>query len=144
MQPTTWVFDTIKKFEGLSLKPYKCPAGTLTVGYGHTRRVDPTKTITVEDAENLLKEDVDVASAAVNHYVTNTITQPEFDALTDFCFNLGETNFKESTLLKLINNGKFAEASEEFEKWNHCAGKVLDGLTKRRQMEKQHFLTIKT
>lgn len=103
--------------------------------------VDPTKTITGSQAQSYLQEDIDVASSVVTHYVTTDITQGQYDACVDFVFNLGEGNFEKSTLLKLINSRLFPEASLEFEKWNHSDGVVLEGLTKRREAEKQRFLS---
>ncbi len=140
MKPSQWVYDTIKRFEGLRLKPYRCPAGKWTVGYGHTRRVDPWQVITGDKANELLQEDIEVSVAIVNNVVTVDITQGQFDACVDFVFNLGCENFHESTLLKLINSKLFRSASDEFLKWNHCAGMVLDGLTIRREEEKERFL----
>jgi lysozyme len=63
------------------------------------------------------------------------LTQNQFDALVDFVFNLGEKALKSSTLLRLLNSGLFLLASQEFMKWNHDNGKVIDGLTKRRRAE---------
>jgi len=140
MNPSVWVFDTIKKYEGLRVKPYRCPAGVWTVGYGYTRRVDPTKVITTDRAEELLEEDVLSASGVVRALVKTDLNQEQFDALIDFVFNLGEGNFAASTLLRYVNNGDFSKAADEFLKWNHCNGEILAGLTKRREAERQRFM----
>jgi lysozyme len=133
-----------EQFEGLRLDAYPDP-GTgghpWTIGYGHTGDdVHPGLTITQEQAEALLMQDVQKAAADVNSKVTGDITQEEFDALVDFTFNCGAGNFNSSTLLKKVNAGDFDGAAEEFKKWNKAAGHVLAGLVKRREAEASLFL----
>jgi lysozyme len=96
--------------------------------------------ITQEQADQYLKEDMLQAENAVNKLVKVSLSQNQFDACVDFVFNLGEGNFSKSTLLKLINQGKFTEAANEFPRWNLCAGKPLAGLTRRRLAEQSLFL----
>lgn len=133
-------FSIIKKFEGLKLIAYFCPANVLTIGYGHTGKdVVPNQTITLEKASELLKQDTLRFEKAVNKLVQTTINQNQFDALVSFTYNLGEGNLKSSTLLKKVNSNNFAEAAQEFLKWNKAGGKVLPGLVKRREAEKELF-----
>ncbi len=132
----------IKDSEGLALKVYKCPAGKLTVGYGHTGvDVLPGMSINETAATVYLRMDVKTAEDAVSKFVKVPVNQNQFDALVSFTFNCGAGRLQKSNLLKLINENKFDEAAEEFLKYNHAAGKELPGLTIRRQKEKELFLT---
>ena len=135
--------ELIKRFEGCKLTAYKCPAGKLTIGYGHTGDdVTEGLTISQEDANDLLFDDVLCFENGVNNLVEGLdLSQGMFDALVCFAYNVGLTNLKKSTLLKLLKDGKVLEASEEFIKWNKSNGKVLDGLTKRRAAEADLFLS---
>jgi lysozyme len=126
-------------FEGCRLYAYQDSRGVWTLGYGHTSGVNPADTCSQAQAESWLLEDVAWAEAAVNHYVTVALTQGEFDALTDFTFNLGTGSLQHSTLLKLINAGDFAHAANEFEKWDRCGGVEVAGLLRRRLAEKKVF-----
>ena len=132
----------IKKFEGLRLKAYKCPAGVQTIGYGHTRNY-PFSTnykITEEQAEKFLYEDLKKFENSIKKLVKVPLSQCQFDALVSFTFNVGATNFKNSTLLKYLNNGEYSLAAEQFERWIYSNGKKLDGLQTRRKAEKEIFL----
>ena len=138
----------IKKFEGLSLKPYLCSAGIPTIGFGNTFYENMKKvtlqdeTITEERADSLFNFLVTTNFVnVVNRFVIVDINQNQFDALVSFVYNLGSGNFEKSTLLKKVNQEDFIGASLEFEKWNRASGKVLSGLTKRRLAEKELFLS---
>ncbi len=132
--------EIIKKYEGLRLKAYKCPAGILTIGYGHTKNVKQGDTITETQAEILLIYDLIDIENCIKKNVKIPLNQNQFDALVSLCFNIGCGNFLKSTLLKKLNEGKIAEAVKEFLKWNKAGGKELAGLTKRRQEEMELFL----
>ena len=132
--------ELIKKYEGLKLKAYKCPAGVWTIGYGHTKNVKQGDVITEVQAEILLIYDLNDFENCIKKNVRIPLTQNQFDALVSFCFNVGCGNFLKSTLLKKLNEGKIAEAAKEFLKWNKADGKELAGLTKRRQEEMELFL----
>jgi len=132
--------ELIKKYEGLKLKAYKCPAGVWTIGYGHTKNVKQGDVITEVQAEILLIYDLNDFENCIKKNVRIPLTQNQFDALVSFCFNVGCGNFLKSTLLKKLNEGKIAEAAKEFLKWNKAGGKELAGLTKRRQEEMELFL----
>lgn len=131
----------IKKFEGCSLKAYKCPAGVLTIGYGHTKGVVCNQKITQAEADRLFNEDVKIFENAVNTLVKVPINQNQFDALVSFTFNLGIGAFKNSTLLRLLNQGLYCGASEQFGLWVHVGKIVLHGLVVRREEERKLFLT---
>lgn len=132
-----------KQFEGCKLTAYLCPAEKWTVGYGHTGPdVYEKLVITQERADQLLALDMQLAQNTINNLVEPQISQNQFDALCDFVFNCGAGNFKNSTLLKLVNQSNFSDAVLEFAKWNKGGGKVLPGLTKRRAAEAELFSKV--
>jgi lysozyme len=129
-----------KAFEGLRLKAYQDVAGVWTVGYGHTGPdVSAGITITEAQAETLLLGDLAEAIACVNRAATVEISQCQFDALVDFCFNAGRGNFLNSTLLRKLNLGDVDGAAAQFELWVHAGGKVVAGLVRRRKAEAAMF-----
>lgn len=131
--------NLIKKFEKLELVGYPDPINIPTIGWGTTvidgRKVRVGERITVEKAQELFDKDLAKFENYVRDLVTVPLTQPQFDALVSFVYNLGPTNFKKSTLLKYINQGKVKEAQAQFLRWNRAGGKVLRGLTRRRLAE---------
>lgn len=132
--------DLIKKYEGLRLKAYKCPAGVWTVGYGHTRGVTSSTEISQSMADLFLQDDIRPLERYINKLGIN-FRQGQFDALVSFMFNLGEGNFNKSTLKKkILAGGNDEDIAAEFKKWNKAGGKVLDGLTKRREEEAELWL----
>ncbi len=132
-----------KSFEGLRLTAYQDVAGVWTVGYGHTGPgVHEGLTITEAEAEVYLRLDMMRAVVFVNHRVTVPITQNQFDALVDFCFNVGVGAFQKSSLLGYVNQGEFAAAAVQFSLWNRADGEVLKGLVRRRAAEAKLFRTI--
>lgn len=129
----------IKQFEGLELKAYRCPAGVLTIGYGHTGPdVKPGMVITEAQADALLARDCERFERAVER-LAPVVSQEQFDALVSFAFNLGEQSLANSTLLKKHNAGDHAGAAAEFGKWINAGGKQLAGLVKRRAAEAQLY-----
>jgi len=133
--------DLIKRFEGLKTRAYRCPAGVLTIGYGHTHNVKEGDTCTPEQAEAWLKEDCLVAELTIGANVKTHLNQNQFDALVSFTFNLGSGNFVGSTLLKKLNAGDYAGAAAEFDRWVNAGDRKLPGLVKRRAAEKALFLS---
>ena len=131
----------IREFEGLRLEAYRCPAGVLTIGYGHTEDVKEGEVITEAEAEQLLDYDTDKAAKQVKSVVTVPLIDSQLNALIDFTFNLGIGNLKSSTLLKKLNAGDYIGAAEEFSKWIYSGKTVLPGLVRRREIEKQLFLS---
>ena len=125
----------IKEAEGLRLNAYKCQAGVLTIGYGHTKGVKEGDTCTKEQAEQYLIEDIADAESTVNWQGLN-INQNQFDALVSFVYNLGAAAFKKSTLLKKIKeNPKDPTIAAEFAKYKFAGGVVSNGLVTRRSDE---------
>ena len=129
-----------KGFEGLRLTAYQDCAGVLTIGYGHTGP-DVVEGMTIDEAqaEALLRADVQVAVDCVNRAVTAAITQNQFDALVDFCFNVGCGSLLNSTLLRKVNAADFAGAAAQFALWVHAGGEVVAGLVRRREEEAEMF-----
>ena len=130
--------DLIKQYEGCRLTSYKCPAGVWTIGYGHTGSdVKEGLTITPVKAEQLLKADLAKFEKHVQNFDSKYHwNQNEFDALVSFAFNVGSIN--QLTANKTRTKAQIAQAMLLY---NKAAGKVLPGLTKRRQAERQLFLT---
>lgn len=133
--------DLIKRFEGLETKAYRCPAGILTIGYGHTTGVKEGDNCTPEQAEVWLREDCQVAELTVSANVNVHLNQNQFDALVSFIFNLGSGNFVKSTLLKKLNTSDYRGAADELDRWVNAGGRKLAGLVKRRAAEKALFLS---
>lgn len=129
----------VKAHEGLRLKAYLCPAKVWTIGYGSTLGVKSGMTITEAQAEALLKKDLSRFESAVTRLVKVPLTANQFSALVSFAFNVGEGALERSTLLRHLNAGRYAMAAQEFLKWNKAGGKVLAGLTKRREDERRLF-----
>ena len=136
--------DLIKSFETLQLEAYPDP-GTggepWTIGWGHTGGVKQGDTCTEEEAEGWIRADLEKFERCVDRYVEVELTQEQFDALVCFTFNVGCGSLQSSTLLKLINAGNFEAAAQQFGRWNKANGKVLAGLTRRRDAERQLFET---
>ena len=144
MTPSKNCYDLIKEFEGCKLEAYPDPgtgAEPITIGVGHTGGVKLGDVITQEQADEYLVNDVAHAANAVNQMVAVSITQGEFDALCSFAFNLGVGNLRSSTLLRKLNSGDKNSAANQFLVWNMANGRVMAGLTHRREAERTLFLT---
>ena len=130
----------IKSFEGLRLKAYQDVVGVWTIGYGSTRGVKSGMVITEAEAERLLREDVHRFEQAVNSAVKVPINDNQFSALVSFSYNVGAEALRISTLLKLLNQRDYSGAANQFPRWNKAGGRVLAGLTRRRNAERALFL----
>jgi lysozyme len=135
---------------------YIDPVGLPTIGYGHLltasemssgilvingTRVNYKNGISMKQVMDLKKQDLDRFVKAVNNFVNVPLTQSMFDALVSFSFNVGTGALQRSTLLRLLNSGNYEAAANEFTKWNRAGGRVLSGLTRRREAEKRMFLS---
>jgi len=125
----------IKKFEGCKLEAYKCPAGVWTIGYGHTKDVKEGDRINKDEANYLLEEEMEEYEKYINNMVEVDLNQSQFDSLCAWIYNLGPTNFGNSTLRKVLNEGKYDEVPQQIKRWNKSNGEVLNGLIKRREAE---------
>lgn len=131
--------DLLKKHEGLKLKPYRDTGGVPTVGYGHTGEAVNRGEISKEEAEQLLREDLAKAEAAVRRNVLAELTQNQFDALASFVYNVGVGAFEGSTLLRKLNSGEVEAVPREMQRWVYDNGKKISGLVKRRKQEAELF-----
>ena len=125
----------VKYFEGFEDTAYLCPANVWTIGYGRTRNVKEGDKVTEVQAERDLLEELEEFKHQVLDSVKVELKQNELDALTSWTYNLGVGNLKSSTLLKKLNAGNKDEVPAEMVRWNKANGKVLAGLTKRREAE---------
>jgi len=134
----------IKEFEGLRLKPYLCPGGYMTIGWGHRIRNENYEEITPEEAELLLVKDISGVIDALEGMLGDSfekLTDNQKAALISFVYNIGENAFRKSTIRKKILGGApKEEIAEEFKKWVFAGGKKLKGLEKRREKEAELFL----
>jgi lysozyme len=141
-------YRLICEFEGLSLKPYLDSIKVPTIGYGNTYYLDGKRVtmldenITKEQAFEMFKEIADRFAKKVNSLITSQLTQNQFNSLVSFAYNVGTGNFQSSTLLKKLNkNPKDISISLEFLKWNKAGGKIIAGLTSRRNKESKIYFT---
>ena len=127
--------DLVKFFEGFEPKAYLCPANVWTIGYGRTRNVREGDVVNEKQAERDLLEELEEFGDQVSSTVKVSLEQSQFDALTSWTYNLGVGNLQSSTLLKKLNSGDKNSVPSEMLRWNKAAGKVLAGLTRRREAE---------
>ena len=140
MKPSERGLALIRQFEGLRLSAYRCAAGVLTIGWGTTKGVKMGQTITRDEADRLLMEDVQRFADHVKALVKVPLNQNQTDALVSFVYNIGPAAFGKSTMLKLINQGLLEDAALQFVRWNRAGDQVLAGLTRRRMAERDLFL----
>lgn len=131
--------DLIKHFEGCKLEAYLCAAGVPTIGYGHIKDVKMGDTITQDEAEAMLVHELVEYENYIHECVSAPLNQNHFDALVSWVFNLGVGNLRASTLLTVVNKGDYAGVPAQIMRWNKAGGKVLEGLTRRRQAEADLF-----
>lgn len=132
----------LKEFEGCVLTAYPDPGSggdPWTIGYGTTKGVVPGMTITKEEAEALLREDLAKFETAVENAVKVPLTQNQFDALVSFTYNVGEGALTSSTLLRLLNGGDYGAAAVQFDRWNRGPNGPMPGLIRRRAAERRMF-----
>lgn len=131
--------ELVKRSEGFRGQVYKDMAGLLTIGYGHKLLAHESfpEGITEPQAVDLLARDLHSAELYVTHMVKVPITQGQFDALVDFCFNMGAARLASSTLLTVLNHGRYQDAAEQLLRWDIAGGEVSQGLKTRREAELQ-------
>lgn len=126
----------IKSFEGCRLQAYRDSVGVLTIGYGHTGDVKAGQVISQGFAEELLKADLMKFERNVTKYTPFAMNQNQFDALVSFAFNCGVGNLK-----KLVSGRTPDQVAKKIPEYNKAGGRVLAGLTRRRQAERALFLS---
>ena len=129
--------DLIKRFEGFSRTVYLCPAGYPTIGYGHVVKDNEDFSAGIDEAqaEELLRQDAQIAERAVLRLINVPLTDGQFDALVSFTYNLGGGALQRSTLRRKINREEHAEVPEQFMRWVWAGGRKLKGLVRRRAAE---------
>ena len=137
--------DLICNFEGLRLKAYDDGVGVWTIGYGTTKypngiRVKKGDTCTLDQAKAYMQNDLKAFEQTVNSAVKVPVSQNQFDALVSLAYNIGSTAFKNSTLVKRLNEGNYKAAANQFDVWVNAGGKRMQGLVNRRAAEKALFL----
>jgi GH24 family phage-related lysozyme (muramidase) len=136
--------NLIKGYEGLRMSAHYAPTEEWTVGYGHTSTARHGMSVTEGDAERLLRNDVQPIEKLLADTVRAPLNQNEHDALVSLIFNIGEENWKRSTVLRKLNEGDKLSAARAFEMWTKARvnGELvaLDGLVRRRAAEKSLFL----
>lgn len=135
MQISKEGLSLIKKFEGFESRAYLCPAGVWTIGYGHTKDVKEGDEWSQTHAEHMLEVELEEFCEYVNKMVEVPLEQYQFDALVAWVYNLGAGNFKESTLLRVLNQGDYDDVPHQIKRWNKAGGRVLQGLVRRREAE---------
>ena len=142
----TATLKLIKDFEGVRYRAYKDSVGKWTIGVGHLILPGEqdliTKVLTDTEVDALLQTDLTKAEKAVDAFVKVPLNDNQRGALVSFVFNLGGGRLASSTLLELVNEKQFDEAASEFPKWSNAGGKRVVGLVRRREAEKQLFLTL--
>ncbi|MDD2876257.1 MAG: lysozyme [Acidiphilium sp.] len=135
----------VEPFEGFRADPYRDPGGVWSIGYGSTTDAwgDPvsadTLAITQDQALSLVERDLASALGQVTAAVVVPLGVNQQAALIDFVYNVGIGNFRDSTLLRLLNAGDYTGAAAQFMRWDYAAGMVLPGLLRRREAEAAMF-----
>lgn len=140
MTPSNTCYKMVERFEGYRPAAYQDGNGVWTIGYGHTQGVKPGDRCTTAQAQEWLAQDMATAAHAVNEYVTVPLTQNQYDALVSLVYNIGAGNFRESTLLRKLNDKDYGGASEQFLAWRRV-GSDKSALLPRRSQERTLFDT---
>jgi lysozyme len=133
--------EFVAVWEGFRATAYRCSAGVWTIGYGTTAGVKRGDTITQGEALDRLMMHLGGDARAVDRVVAVAMEPHERDALISLSYNIGRSAFSNSTLLRRLNAGDKAGAADQFRRWNRSKGKVTEGLVKRRNAERDMFLT---
>lgn len=145
MQISKSGLEFIKKEEGFIPKAY-WDYKQYSIGYGSGKyengnSVKEGDVVTEEKATAMLESWINkVVDISIKKYVVVSLPQNRYDSLCSFIYNVGNSAFETSTLLKLLNQNKILEAADEFDRWIYAGGKTLDSLVKRRRKEKELFL----
>ncbi len=136
---SSYGIELIRSFEGLRLEAYPDTGGVWTIGWGTTLNVVKGMRITKETAEEWFQRDIRIAEKIVTKNVSQPLNQNQYDALCSFAYNIGEPQFKISTLLRLLNNGVYKEVPYQLTRWIYDDGKIVTGLVNRRNKEAKLF-----
>lgn len=146
MQMTEDGLALVRRFEGFRANAYRCPAGVWTIGYGHTSQagppaVRPGMVMGEDEAARLLAADVQRVADEVGAVLAREVTAAQFSALVSFAYNVGIPAFRTSSVLKMVNAGRFREVPGRLRLWVKAGGKVLPGLERRRAAEAELFMS---
>lgn len=131
----------VMSFESFRAEPYRDESGVWTIGYGHTEDVtQESQPVTTEEARGLLQEDLRVAESTVCRLVKVALSDNQYAALVSLVFNTGQAPLSR-TLGAKLNAGDYAAAGQEFLRWRLSGGMVSDGLARRREAERELFMT---
>ena len=146
MQISEEGLSLIKKFEGCPVDQdgncyaYQDVVGVWTIGFGRTKDVKEGDKMTKEEAIYLLQEEMMEYEGYINDLVEVPLEQNQFDALVSWVYNLGSGNLQSSTMLRVLNEGKYEEVPAQIRRWNKAGGEVYEGLVKRRESEAVMFM----
>ena len=129
----------IKKFEGCKLEAYLDAVDVPTIAYGRTKDVKIGDICTQQQAEDWLEEELVEYEGYVNEAVKVELTQPQFDSLVSWTYNLGPSNLNRSSMLRVLNTSDYDNVPEQIMRWNKAGGRVLPGLVRRREAEAEMF-----
>lgn len=143
MQTNQAGLELIKEFEGFQARTYRCPAGVLTIGYGHTSMagapiVKPDMIISKADAETILRHDLKKYEQGVIEAMGDSLhhlNENQFSAMVSLCYNIGPGNLKKSSVVRHAKAFNMDKARDSFKMWNKGGGRVLKGLVRRRAAE---------
>lgn len=135
MRASQNAIELIKRFEGFRAIAYRCPGGTMTIGYGSTDGVLEGQAVTPAQAQEMLVREVAEVDADLSQLVRVRLSQNQWDALISLVYNIGVGNFEQSTLRKIINQGRFDRVPAEIKRWRLARGRILSGLIARRAAE---------
>ena len=131
----------IKAFEGCRLDAYQDVVGIWTIGFGSTEGVTPGMHISPEEAEQRLLSHLRVLMGEITDIVPDDTTENQFSALVCLAYNIGIGNLRSSTLIRKLRSGDTQGAADEFLRWDKAGGKVVTGLLRRREAERELFLS---
>jgi len=138
--------DLIKKFESFEPEAYPDTGGVPTVGWGFTyiygRPVTLEDTVTLDEANTILDENISAIEKTLNKYVKVQLNQNQIDSLISFVYNIGSGEFSRSTLLALLNRGEYDKIPEQIKRWHFDNGVSINGLVNRRELEAKIFMEI--
>ncbi len=146
MQMTEEGVALIRRFEGFRANAYRCPAGVWTIGFGHTSQagppaVRPGMVLGEDEANRILAADVQRFADEVGPLLAREVSAAQFSALVSFAYNVGIPAFRSSSVLKAVNDGRFAEVPGRLKLWVKGGGRVLPGLERRRAAEAEMFMS---
>jgi len=136
MKTSNEMVKQIALWEGFRSRAYSCPAGILTIGFGHTRGVKPGDVCSREEALQWLAKDLSEHEGYVNKFFKGvSLTQNQFDAAVSFCYNAGPGNMQKSTWAGLLKQGQVSAAAASLKKWGEKQFAKMPGLRARRAAE---------